>query len=61
MSKPKNKSDNKTEKALAAEKEQFGKQQVSNWFSLNEAKYYFFSSGQIILFIQIPFMVLCVH
>lgn len=29
MSKTKNKSDNKTEKALAAEKEQFGKQQVS--------------------------------
>uniref|UniRef100_A0A3Q2P3A4 Huntingtin interacting protein 1 related n=1 Tax=Fundulus heteroclitus TaxID=8078 RepID=A0A3Q2P3A4_FUNHE len=29
MSKPKNKNDNKTEKALAAEKEQFGKQQVS--------------------------------
>ncbi|AWO95892.1 putative huntingtin-interacting protein 1-related protein-like, partial [Scophthalmus maximus] len=28
MSKPKNKSDNKTEKALAAEKEQFGKQQL---------------------------------
>lgn len=28
MSKTKNKSDNKTEKALAAEKEQFGKQQV---------------------------------
>lgn len=31
MSKTKNKSDNKTEKALAAEKEQFGKQQVSKW------------------------------
>lgn len=28
MSKTKNKSDNKTEKALAAEKEQFNKQQV---------------------------------
>lgn len=28
MSKAKNKSDNKTEKALAAEKEQFNKQQV---------------------------------
>lgn len=32
MSKTKNKSDNKTEKALAAEKEQFGKQQVRNYF-----------------------------
>lgn len=31
MSKTKNKSDNKTEKALAAEKEQFGKQQVSHF------------------------------
>lgn len=30
MSKSKNKSDNKTEKALAAEKEQFSKQQVSD-------------------------------
>ncbi|XP_034457358.1 huntingtin-interacting protein 1-related protein-like isoform X4 [Hippoglossus hippoglossus] len=30
MSKTKNKSDNKTEKALAAEKEQFGKQQLHN-------------------------------
>lgn len=30
MSKTKNKSENKTEKALAAEKEQFAKQQVSN-------------------------------
>lgn len=29
MSKTKNKSENKTEKALAAEKEQFNKQQVS--------------------------------
>lgn len=31
MSKTKNKSDNKTEKALAAEKEQFGKQQVTHF------------------------------
>ncbi|KAM4532414.1 huntingtin-interacting protein 1-related protein isoform 2-T2 [Fundulus diaphanus] len=30
MSKPKNKNDNKTEKALAAEKEQFGKQQLQS-------------------------------
>ena len=30
MSKTKTKSENKTEKALAAEKEQFGKQQVSD-------------------------------
>ena len=33
MHKSKNKSDNKTEKALAAEKEQFGKQQVSPSYS----------------------------
>uniref|UniRef100_A0A3Q1GPG3 Huntingtin interacting protein 1 related n=1 Tax=Acanthochromis polyacanthus TaxID=80966 RepID=A0A3Q1GPG3_9TELE len=33
MSKSKNKSENKTEKALAAEKEQFGKQQVSSFSS----------------------------
>jgi len=32
MSKTKNKSENKTEKALAAEKEQFGKQQVSLFY-----------------------------
>lgn len=40
MSKTKNKNDNKTEKALAAEKEQFGKQQVSikliNIYRLNK-------------------------
>lgn len=34
MSKAKNKSDNKTEKALAAEKEQFAKQQVRNYVLL---------------------------
>lgn len=37
MSKTKNKSDNKTEKALAAEKEQFGKQQVSKSFELKKS------------------------
>lgn len=34
MSKAKSKSDNKTEKALAAEKEQFNKQQVNHKLSL---------------------------
>lgn len=36
MSKTKNKSDNKTEKALAAEKEQFGKQQVSHFVPVTD-------------------------
>lgn len=36
MSKTKNKSDNKTEKALAAEKEQFGKQQVSHFVTVTD-------------------------
>lgn len=40
MSKTKNKSDNKTEKALAAEKEQFNKQQVSNFLYFNRAYVY---------------------
>lgn len=35
MSKSKTKNENKTEKALAAEKEQFSKQQVSPWLNLS--------------------------
>lgn len=54
MSKAKSKNDNKTEKALAAEKEQFNKQQVNHEWSLNQGEYFLDSYIVIVSVCSLP-------